>query len=300
MVDRHESLRTSFELIDGEPRQIVHAAVELQVENITCGSSEIKDIAAGFVRPFDLSRAPLFRAGVAKIAANHSILIMDMYHIIADGTSLDILQSEFISLFQGQTLPALKLQYKDFAVWQNALLEKGYSEKQEQYWSFVFSGELPVLNMPTDYPRPSMQSFAGDKLIFAADAQLQEKLLKVIKEICRPHIRLEDIEILTEPEKEMLIAGFNRIAGQYPADKPLKQLFESQAEKTPDNTAIVFKDRQLTYKEGLTTGSTKLAWQLQEKVVKPALSLLERSIEMLVGLLAIIKAGCAYVPLDPG
>ena len=113
---------------------------------------------------------------MVKIAAEKHVLLFDMHHIISDGTSMGILVKEFTALYNGEELPELRIQYKDFSAWQNELFKTDRMKKQAEYWLSKFSGELPVLNMPTDYPRPSTQSFEGDRISVKASGKLSEKL----------------------------------------------------------------------------------------------------------------------------
>ena len=176
LLERHETFRTSFGMIDGEPVQKVHQKVEFKVNYLESNEEKVKDIAKEFIKPFDLSKAPLLRACLIKTAMEKHILFFDMHHIISDGISISLLVREFASSYNGETLPGLKLQYKDFSAWQNELFRSEKIKKQEEYWLETFSGEIPVLNMPTDYPKPSTQRFEGDRIYFTADRKLREKL----------------------------------------------------------------------------------------------------------------------------
>ena len=89
--------------------------------------------------------------------------MFDMHHIITDGISLEIFASEFLALHAGRQLPPLTVQYKDFSQWQTLLLESEKIKKHEQYWLKEFAGEITVLHLPTDYPRPGVQSYEGRK-----------------------------------------------------------------------------------------------------------------------------------------
>ncbi|MCP5052160.1 MAG: polyketide synthase, partial [bacterium] len=164
LMDRHETLRTSFRLINGEPVQRVHREVELETEY---RERERKSGCVDFIRPFDLSRAPLLRLGLIKMEEDRHILMFDMHHIISDGVSIAIFLKEFMDLYAAKNPGPLLLQYKDFAQWQHRRLASGKFEKQEIYWLERFSHEPPVLNMPTDFPRPAVQDFAGDSLQFS-------------------------------------------------------------------------------------------------------------------------------------
>jgi amino acid adenylation domain-containing protein/non-ribosomal peptide synthase protein (TIGR01720 family) len=166
LLKRHESLRTSFELVNGEPVQRVHAEVSFQLIQLTSGETGSEEEAdkqvAAFIRPFDLSEAPLFRAGVMKLPGKRHLFVYDMHHIVSDGVSMNVLVEEFSRLYVGEELLPLRLQYKDYAVWQQERLQAEELKRQEAYWLETFSGELPVLELPTDYPRPAVQQFAGD------------------------------------------------------------------------------------------------------------------------------------------
>ena len=166
-------------MIDGEMVQKVHQKVEFQIHYLETGEKKVKEIAKEFLTPFDLSKAPLLRAWLIKIGKEKYILFYDMHHIISDGTSLPILVREFATLYNGEELPALKLQYKDFSAWQNELLRTEAIKNQEEYWLETFAGEIPVLNIPTDYPRPSVKSIEGGRIKFTVGRKLAEKLSRL-------------------------------------------------------------------------------------------------------------------------
>ncbi|MCP5107088.1 MAG: amino acid adenylation domain-containing protein, partial [bacterium] len=115
LIRRHEVLRTSFHLVDNRPVQRIHDNVEFEVIGIREGEGvDIRD----WVRSFDLSRAPLLRVVLKKTGKNEHLLMLDMHHIMSDGQSHGILVKELLSIYRGEELPALKLQYKDFSQWQ--------------------------------------------------------------------------------------------------------------------------------------------------------------------------------------
>ncbi|VBB05118.1 phosphopantetheine attachment site [Lucifera butyrica] len=182
LIQRHEAFRTSFEVLHGEPVQQIHAGVEFTVERISGTEATIPAITQNFVRPFDLSQAPLLRAGLVELAEEEHVLLFDMHHIIGDGVSLRILVKELTQLYGGQKLPALRVQYKDFAVWQNAMFRTEAFKKQEAYWLRTFAGELPVLTLPGDYPRPAVRSFEGGRLTFSLGEEVTEQLNRLALE----------------------------------------------------------------------------------------------------------------------
>jgi tyrocidine synthetase-3 len=159
LIQRHESLRTSFHLIDGQPVQEIHEDVEFEIE-------VFEGITGAFVRPFDLSRAPLMRVGTVSKAEDECLLLVDMHHIITDGISRQILMKDFLALVEARELEPLRLQYKDFSQWQNSKKVRQVMKKQEKFWLGLFAGEIPVLSLPMDYVRPAVQDFAGSHLDF--------------------------------------------------------------------------------------------------------------------------------------
>jgi acyl carrier protein len=183
LIKRHESLRTSFELIEGEPVQRVHKEVDFEIRQMQAeDESEFNSITAKFIRPFDLNKAPLMRVALAKLSEEKNLLLYDLHHIIRDGVSTGIFMGEFLALYQGFPLPGLRVQYRDFSAWQNKLLQSGTIKKQAEYWLNRFSKKIPVLNIPLDYPRPPVQSFAGDFIDFSLSKDLVEKLNRMVKE----------------------------------------------------------------------------------------------------------------------
>jgi len=481
LIERHEALRTSFELIGEEIVQKIHEEAELEIEHKEAREEDVEEIIRSFIQPFDLSKAPLLRVGLIKVHPKKHILMYDMHHIISDGTSMGILVKEFAGLYEGKVLPELRLQYKDYAAWQNSMFNNGTMKKQEEHWLKEFEEEIPVLNLPTDYQRPAIQSFEGDSICFELSEGITRGLRKVTEETGatmymvllsgfnillskysgqedivigspiagRPHADLEnilgmfvntlamrnypegrktiielieeakanalkayenqnyqfeelveklnvrrdmsrnpvfdamlvmqntdmeeiaiegisikpyridnriskfditliaveaeekiglsieycnrlfkketiermvghlknvlidmsentgkrinEIELLDEEERHKLLYEFNDTYAEYPKDKTIHELFEEQVEKTPDNIAVMYGDKQLTYRE-LNEKSNQLARVLREKRVVPDSIvgiMLERSLEMMVGIMGILKAGGAYLPIDP-
>ncbi|MFC2146035.1 amino acid adenylation domain-containing protein [Acidobacteriota bacterium] len=493
LIHRHESLRTSFELVGDSPVQRVHEEVEFEVEYYgaermaqsmernkeRCAPGAVR--CASFIRPFDLSQAPLLRVVLQKTAEFEYILTVDMHHIISDGTSLGVLVKEFMYLYHGDALPPLRTQYKDFTQWQSSRKEKEAIKKQEEYWLKEFAGEIPVLNLPLDFARPAIQDFTGSTLAFEIGKDETEKLNNLVlsegvtiymvllalfniflakmsgqEEVVvgsptagRKHLDLEqiigmfvitlalknypagektvneflreikektlaaqenqdypfedlvenvvldrdasrnplfdtmfvmqnigiprleipglklapykhqmktakfdltligmeveekllltfeyssnlfkketierfiayfkkivslitqkterkisEIEIILEKEKRQILLEFNNKEARYPTSKTLQQLFEEQAEKTPDAAAVVYEGEAYSFKQ-LDKKSNQLAHYLGCQGVRKNQLLgimVERSLDMIVGILGILKANCAYVPINP-
>ncbi|MFB6363476.1 amino acid adenylation domain-containing protein [Paenibacillus elgii] len=483
LLRRHATLRTSFELdADGEPVQRIAETAYFTLERIRIsGEGEAEAAMAGFIRPFDLGKAPLLRAALVEEAPQRHRLVVDVHHLISDGVSMNILLEELAQLYEGSELPALRLQYKDYAVWQQADSDSERMSKQEAYWLEQLDGELPILELPTDYARPPARSFSGGSLSFAIDSRqadrlkrlgsqagatlfmvllaayttllskysgqedmivgtpiagrphadlqpmigmfagtlalrsypagektfldylqevkelalrayenqdypfetLVEKLnvkrdmsrnpvfdtmfvlqntetvapgftslhvssresehpivkfdltftaaeeaggiafsieygdrlfkretisrmaqhfIQLIEEIIQtPEAKLSSLNILTAQEWTQILEAFNETALPYPADMTIHGLFERQAALTPEQVAVVFEERQLTYRE-LDERANRLARALLAKGVKSeqlVAIMTERSLDMVTAVLGVMKAGGAYVPVDP-
>ncbi len=182
MVSRHEALRTSFDMVDGSPMQKIHEEVDFKVKYIKLENQGVEEAINSLIRPFDLGKAPLFRVIVVELAENKHLLITDIHHIISDGVTIAILIEEFSKLYKGEELPKLRIQYKDYAVWQNNMLKSNELKKQEKYWLSIFKEEVETLNIPTDYPRPRIQSFEGESIDFTLDEELTNALYNITRE----------------------------------------------------------------------------------------------------------------------
>ncbi|MGB7606049.1 MAG: condensation domain-containing protein, partial [Lutisporaceae bacterium] len=484
LIERHEAFRTSFELANNEIMQRIHKAVQfnLEYEEVNTSSEDIiKSKVEKFIKPFDLSKAPLLRVKLIRLEEEKYVLMFDMHHIISDGTSMDIIMDEFTKLFKNENLEELRVQYKDYSAWENRMLASEGMKKHEEYWTKMFSDEIPVLNSQTDYPRPSIQSFEGESIGFGLDKDLTQKLNKISKakvatlymtllsaynillskysgqedivvgspiagrshaelynmvgmfvntlamrnypgrkktfneflqevkknalsayenqgyqfdklvekldikrdlsrnalfdtmftlqntenkemeldkvrikqfqfergvskfditlsaeekgeeikfnlEYCtklfkretiermiehfknilkavaeEPEIKLCEIDMLSEEEKREILVAFNNTKTQYPKDKTICEYFEEQVRNTPDNAAVAYEGKKLTYKE-LNEKANQLARVLRGKGVKTDTIvgiMVERSLEMMVGIMGILKAGGAYLPISP-
>ncbi|PCH93847.1 MAG: hypothetical protein COB85_06335 [Bacteroidetes bacterium] len=498
MIDRHESLRTVFVTVDGEPKQkILSPGSEGFTLNLLNLSQEKHPEAAAkklaqteSLTPFDLAEGPLIRGKLLQLSSEKHVFMFTLHHIICDGWSLGILANELLTLYHSYTsgevspLVLLNIQYKDYALWQNNLLSSQHIEKHRDYWLHKFKGEIPVIELPTDHPRPPVQTFAGslykfsigkeetkrlkllsqqhsvtlfmsllalvkillyrytgqkdiivgspiagrehvdlssqiglyvntlalrdhltgednfeevlakikqttleaynhqvypfdslvdslsmehdlsrsalfDVMIVLQNAEskseglIELKNIKVsefesehvnskfditfnfteeeqiignieyntdlfneesIERLCRhfnsilkkaitqPKEKIKDIDYLLKDEKYQLTTAFNNTHSIYDNNKTLIDLFEEQVEKTPDQVAVVFEDRQVTFRE-LNKKANQLAHYLKVSCSIESGSMVgimhERSEQMIIGILGILKSGAAYVPMDP-
>lgn len=183
MISRHDSFRTSFETINGEIVQKISDHVEFKLNYKELHNSRthtIKKEIEECIRPFDLSSLPLIRANLLNINKDSYILIIDMHHIISDGTSVGIFVREIFELYRGIELKPLKIQYKDFVIWQQGNTNSERFKEMENYWIAIFNDEIPLLNLPYDYTRPKIQSFNGDLIRFTLDKELTEDLKRLV------------------------------------------------------------------------------------------------------------------------
>ncbi len=169
LIRRHESLRTAFRPVGEYLVQQVYEQVEFNIEYgvIEPGALDIPRLMKNFVRPFDLNKAPLMRAAVLRQEEEKYLWLLDIHHIIIDAAGYAILQKELMKLYNNEELPPLEVHYKDFCAWQGHSDQVGKIEEHSRYWLNLFSGgDIPVLNMPTDYPRPGKLQFKGDRFYF--------------------------------------------------------------------------------------------------------------------------------------
>jgi amino acid adenylation domain-containing protein/non-ribosomal peptide synthase protein (TIGR01720 family) len=503
LVDRHACLRTTYPARNGKPIQLIHEHMEIdfvETDASTWSEDRLKEcLSEQAHRPFDLERDPVLRLNLFTRSAEEGILLLNAHHIAVDLWSLVVMMDELRQLYPMQkagiegALPFIELQYTDYGRWHAEMLASPEGERLWSYWQRQLSGELPVLSLPTDRPRPPIQTYNGascsfklsggltrkikmlaktegttiyttllaafqvllhrysnqeeiiigspaagrgraelegivgyfvNPMVLRADLsgdptfkdllgqvrhtvlaaiehqdypipllveQLQPKrdasrppLFQVMFVLEKPHQldelspfvlgkagarinlgglelesfalekraaqfdlelmiaesggslsgtfqyntdlfdaatidriaghfqsllesivanpkqRLSTLPLLTHSELHQLLIKWNGARSDYPADRLIHELFEIQVEKTPDAIAVVFEDKQLTYRE-----LNRRANQLAHYLLKLEMSreelvgiYTERSLDTLIGILGILKAGGAYVPID--
>src|SRR5450631_3455681 len=195
IVRRHEILRTTFSWKDGAPVQVVTGdlSVAMPVLDLSASANpeeEAQKLAfAESHNAFDLERGPLVRAQLLRLGAQDHILLLTLHHIIFDGGSRRILIRELDALYEAfgagrpSPLPDPKLQYADYAVWQRKKLQGANLEKQLSYWRQQLAGIPGRMDLPTDHPRPAVQTFNGAKLPLSLSKEFTERL----QAFCREH-----------------------------------------------------------------------------------------------------------------
>ncbi|MFC0215038.1 condensation domain-containing protein, partial [Paenibacillus chartarius] len=177
LLRRHETLRTSFVLSDGEDAwQQVHEAGEFDLASENAREEELPSVIDRFVRPFDLERGPLLRVGIVRIADDRHVLLTDLHRSIADGLSTGILIAELFRLYQGEQLPALQVQYKDFVVWRQAAMQQRAMLEQEAYWLNRLAGSLPYVELPYRTGNKPVRGGAGAQLTELLEPKLSSEL----------------------------------------------------------------------------------------------------------------------------
>ena len=483
LIKRQSSLRTYFEVENNELVQKIEDTIDFKLDTNSklILEENLEAEFKKFIKPFDLSKAPLLRAKVQLLQNKKALLMVDMHHIISDGTSISILLNELCKIYNDEELKDSNLEYKDYAVWECNKLKNNGFEEAEKYWVNQFKSDIPVLDMPTNYPRPTVQNFEGQKVYSNISKETTDKInslanslgvtpymlllsayyillykytsqddiivgspivnrtnfefysiigmfvnslpmrakidsnlsfvdfVNTVKNICLENykyqdypfdelvsklklqrdtsrnplfdimfvyqnngftpatfkeinskyfipnnniskfdlsleiipendilnlsfeyatslfnkdfitnlsshyiniinsilenneIKISEIDMLSIAEKNKILYEFNDTKMDYPKDKTLVQLFEEQVEKTPDNIAVVFEDKELTYKE-LNEKANSLAHFLREtkKIDKNDIVgiMVNRSLEMIISILAVLKAGGIYLLLD--
>jgi amino acid adenylation domain-containing protein len=197
VVQRHESLRTTFTIAHGEPAQVVCESLHLDVPVLDLRAQPEAEREAEFQvfaameaeKSFDLARGPLMRAVVVRLNDDDHVLLLTLHHIIFDGWSMSVLIGEVTTLYtalvsgQAITLPELPIQYADYSVWQKEWLQGAELERQLSYWKQKLDGSSAPVKLPADRPRPPVRSFRSA----SQSLQLDETLSETLRVLSRRH-----------------------------------------------------------------------------------------------------------------
>jgi amino acid adenylation domain-containing protein/FkbH-like protein len=165
IISRHEILRTEFILVDGEPNQRVIKSFKVKLDVVNGDEKSIREVLKlDATKTFDLSKTPLFRVKLFKIDSSRYIFYFNTHHIISDGWSLGVITDEINRLYSDKSLEPLKIQYKDYTIWQNRLLASKDILTHKEYWHKKLEKEIEPLKFPTDFPRFKQQTFSGDSI----------------------------------------------------------------------------------------------------------------------------------------
>ncbi|TBV02400.1 non-ribosomal peptide synthase/polyketide synthase, partial [Stutzerimonas kirkiae] len=191
LITRHESLRTTFRQDGEQAVQVIQPGIDLVLdqEGLEAASEALiqSKVEEEVGRPFDLENGPLLRVKLLRLAKDDHVLILTLHHIVSDGWSMPIMVDELVQLYEGNrtgqqvTLPELPIQYVDYAIWQRNWMEAGEQKRQLTYWKAQLGDEQPVLELPTDRPRPAIQSQEGANF----NIELNEKIAQSLKQLAQ-------------------------------------------------------------------------------------------------------------------
>ena len=194
IVQRHEPLRTRFGIKDNKPVQVIDPYTTftlpvVDLQNLPLSTKQVEQLVAEEAcKPFDLANGSVLRVKLWQVAPDEYVLAFAIHHIAADGWSLGVFISELSAYYRAIatgnpiTLPELPIQYADFAVWQRQWLINQVLERQLSYWKQQLTGAPPLLELPTDRPRPAIQTFRGGTERLQLDANLTQQLKKLSQE----------------------------------------------------------------------------------------------------------------------
>ncbi|HPE35589.1 MAG TPA: SDR family NAD(P)-dependent oxidoreductase, partial [Spirochaetales bacterium] len=238
LVQSYETLRTSFVFEGGEFRQRVHSRVDIEAAYDEFPETDVDLRLAAFFKPFDLGKAPLCRALVAKLAERDYLLVIEMHHSIIDANSGGILLDAFFRIYSGSEPEPERVRYRDYAVWEAGLRANGAYAGSEAFWLDRLKGPLPSLDLPTDFPRPRRQSFEGDEVRFRlgparvgqlkdlaakTGATLSMVLLAAFKTLLHRYTGQEDM-IVGLPASARRHADLERLMGMLVSTIPLRSV----------------------------------------------------------------------------
>ncbi|WP_417732505.1 amino acid adenylation domain-containing protein [Rosistilla oblonga] len=241
IVDRHETLRSTYHLVDGQPERRVAETLAIQPRFVDEFEDLPRQLTLESRESFDIETGPLFRAIVYRIAEEEHVVLLVMHHIVSDGWSMIVMLKEiaaFYAAFQSDPsrpiddasiLPPLPIQYSDFAYWQQSAMSESRMEQQLEYWRTQLAGAPMALDFPTDFPRPATQDFDGATLPLELPQALTLQINALAQSMqCTPYMvllaaqatllsrfaRQSDVVLgtavanRTEPELEALIGFF--------------------------------------------------------------------------------------------
>ena len=179
MIARHDAFRTSFQWENEEIVQRLHDRVSFDLGLKETNEENLNALIHSLITPFDLAKAPLMRAWLIRCGdADRHVLLVDFHHIAVDGISANVFFDELSRLYRGESLAELPIGFVDFAVWEAESAAGRAGGDQKAYWEQTLSGELPILQLPTDRERPAKQSFAGDTVTLKLQEEAADRLKK--------------------------------------------------------------------------------------------------------------------------
>lgn len=230
IVARHDALRMSVRMnSEGQVLQVHdHVIFKLEMTQLTEEDS-VDELIRSAICPFDLSVAPLLNGHLFRVSGNNHLLLLDFHHIVADGISVSIFIDELLKLYHGIGLPELPVRYADYAAWDRERSRSPALERERAYWKQQLQGEVPLLEMPYDYLRPTKPDTAGRKLSFRLDPSQLTQLKKLAAENnCTLHLLFFTLYALLLSKyqgKERMVIGIPVSGRRHPDLLPLIGMF---------------------------------------------------------------------------
>ncbi|MEW7293169.1 non-ribosomal peptide synthetase/type I polyketide synthase [Aquimarina sp. 2304DJ70-9] len=271
IIQRHESLRTSFAFMGDELEQEVSEEYDFKLEFLEYREDQLDEVVKSFIRPFDLTdkKSPLLRVGLVEKSPTEHLLIMDSHHIVMDGVSRFVIREEFNTLYNKGSLLPLKLQYKDYAEWQNSEEEKTRINEEKSFWLNEFSGDLEPLELPTDFVRPLERNNEGDfirfeigqeetkklKDIASADGTTVYTVLVAILNVLLSKLTCQEEVIVATPVAGRQHADLENLIGMFVNTVCLRSYpegeksFEEFLSEVKDKTLACFKNQSYPFEE---------------------------------------------------
>ncbi len=179
LIVRHEILRTSFQIEDKKPVQIIHDTIDFSIAVIQVQNESLETALQNLVQPFQLETGKLFKVTIIETDDAQRFLYIDIHHMICDGVSILILLNELVSLYSGNTLATPNIQYRDFSEWEHSTAQQLRKKAQEKFWLTALHKPLPPLDLITDFKRQNEVSYEGNTLHFKLDASDFENIKKI-------------------------------------------------------------------------------------------------------------------------
>ena len=176
LVQRHEALRTSFCVVDGEIKQNINDNVRLKKTFKMVDEQALDSAITDFVQPFDLRQAPLLRVGLFEISSQKHMLVLDAHQIIMDKIAAKIFVQEMLTHYDNEPLSTPTMSYQDYSAWDHEQDSGHAANQQEQFWLERLQGGLPLLNITTDHPRPAVKKYQGGAIFAVIAADLTDRL----------------------------------------------------------------------------------------------------------------------------
>lgn len=177
ILEIHPSFRTRFVLKDEELVQEIVDIKNVNIDVFNDSEKNMNNIINNFPKPFDLSKAPLLRVSVCLLDNKKTLILSDTHHIIMDGVSLNILMRDFCKLYNDEEIEKSDFDYIDYSVWENNYINSEETKNYDKYWSSVCANtDVPVLNLPYDYPATNSKTYTGDKITYTMQKDIFEKL----------------------------------------------------------------------------------------------------------------------------